>query len=303
MKVFVTGATGYVGGAVAAALARAGHEVFGLARDEAKGRALAAQEVHPVRGDMAEPESFTTAAEGCQALVHCAAEGSERFHDLDRSTVDVLLRAARDAGSARIVVYTSGVWLYGDTGTGVADEASPLQPPALPAPRADTERTVLAATGGDVRTLVLRPGCVYGASGGLTGMWFASATREGAARIVGDGAGAWTMVHVADLADAYLRAVESAFGGEVFNVTDRSRNSVRSCAEAASRVAGGGGRVKEVPVAEAVKDMGPVAECLAMTQHVDSSKAARLLGWQPRHGGFVDGVARYHAAWKATSGS
>lgn len=300
MKVFVTGATGYIGSAVSSTLARAGHEVFGLARSEAKGRALAAQEILPVRGDMAEPESFAAAAAGCQALVHCAAEESERFHALDRRTIDVLLRAVREAESPRMVVYTSGVWLYGDTGAGVADESSPLQPPAMVAPRADTERLVLAATGGDVRTIVMRPGCVYGGSGGLTGMWFASASNEGAARIVGQGDGAWTMVHVADLADAYLRVVESAFGGEVFNVTDRSRNSVRSCAEVASRVAGGGGRVRVVSEADAAKEMGAIAECLAMTQHVDSSKAARLLGWQPRHGGFVDGVPRYHAAWKAT---
>ena len=102
MKVFVTGATGYVGSAVAAGLARAGHEVFGLARSEEKGRALAAQEIHPVRGDMAEPESFYAAAAGCQALVHCAAEPSDRFHDLDRSTVEVLLKAVREAQSSRV---------------------------------------------------------------------------------------------------------------------------------------------------------------------------------------------------------
>ena len=54
-----------------------------------------------------------------------------------------------------------------------------------------------------------------------------------------------------------------------------------------------------VPVVEAAKTYGPMAECLAYDQHVDSRKAVRLLGWQPSHGGFVDGVDRYFAAWKA----
>jgi nucleoside-diphosphate-sugar epimerase len=97
--------------------------------------------------------------------------------------------------------------------------------------------------------------------------------------------------------------VESPWGGEVFNVTDRSRNTVRACAEAASRIAGGGDRVAAVPVDEAAGELGPTAEALAMSQHVDSSKAVRMLGWQPRHGGFVDGVRRCYAAWKALSES
>jgi len=62
----------------------------------------------------------------------------------------------------------------------------------------------------------------------------------------------------------------------------------------------GGDRVTTTPVQEAAKTLGPMAECLALDQHVDSSKAVRMLGWQPRHGGFVDGAMRYHGAWKAS---
>jgi len=302
MRIFVTGATGTIGGAVAATLAAAGHEVLGLVRSEERGRVAASHEVLPVVGDLADPASFAAAAAECQVLVHCAAEASERFHELDRRTVAALIDAARRPELPRLLVYTSGVWLYGDTGDAVADETTPLRPPALVAPRAETEQVVLGANRDRVRTLVLRPGCVYGGRGGLTASWFESAGRGGAARVVGSGEGTWTMVHVADLARAYLLAVESPWGGEVFNVTDRSRARVRECAAAASRVAGGGGRVESVPVAEATGRLGPVAECLALSQHVDSSKAVRLLGWQPRHGGFVDGVARYHAAWKSGQG-
>ena len=109
----------------------------------------------------------------------------------------------------------------------------------------------------------------------------------------------WAMVHRDDLADLYVRAAESGLGGEVVNATDRSRATVNECAAAASLVAGAEGRIEHVPVEQAVAAMGPFATCLALNQHVDSWKAVHRLGWTPRHGGFVDGVARLHAAWKA----
>lgn len=302
MRIFITGATGYIGHAVAAALARAGHGVAGLVRSEAKATQLEAVEVTPVFGSMTDPESFRRAAEASEVLIHCAAEMSPRHWELDRQTTEALLTAARTAGRPRLVVYTSGVWVYGDTGGELVDETSPLSPPDLVAPRVDIEAAVLAANGGALRTLVIRPGCVYGGRGGLTAAWFDSAVREGAARIVGDGSFRWAMVHLEDLAEAYVRAVEWPMGGEVFNITDRSRFTVRECAEAASRVAGGAGRVVVTPVEEAHRTMGSLATCLSLDQHVDARKAVRLLGWQPRHGGFVDGVDRYFRAWKALTG-
>jgi nucleoside-diphosphate-sugar epimerase len=302
MRVFITGATGYIGQAAAAALARAGHQVSGLVRSESKASQLEALEVTPVFGSMADPESFRRVAEASEALVHCAAEMSASHWALDRRTVDALLSAARSAGRPRLVVYTSGVWLYGDTSGSLVDETSPLKPPAMVAQRVEIEEEVLAANGNVLRTVVLRPGCVYGGRGGLTASWFDSAVREGAARIVGDGSFRWAMVHLEDLAEAYLRAVEWPLGGEVFNVTDRSRFTVRECAEAASRAAGAEGRVVVTPADEARQAMGGLAECLMLGQHVDSRKAVRMLRWQPRHGGFVDGADACFRAWKALTG-
>jgi nucleoside-diphosphate-sugar epimerase len=302
MKIFVTGASGYIGSAVCEELARAGHEVLGLVRSEAKGRPLAAREIRPVVGTMQDPDAWIGATRDCSVLVHCAAEMSPQFHALDRQTIDALLGSPSSAPAARLVLYTSGVWVYGDTGTRTVDESTPLRPPAMPKPRAETEERVLAANTSRLRTLVLRPGCVYGGSGSLTAMWFDSAAKSGAARIVGDGSQRWAMVHRDDLALAYRLAIESSCAGEVFNVTDRSRFTVHECASAASRLAGTGA-VESLPLARATQELGSVAECLAMTQHVDSSKAARVLGWNPRHGGFVDGVERYFTAWKASRDS
>ena len=140
---------------------------------------------------------------------------------------------------------------------------------------------------------------MYGGSGSLTARWFETAAHSGAAEIVGDGAQRWSMIHLDDLADLYVRAVESGRGGEVFNATDRSRSTVLACAQAASRAAGAEGRVVKTSIADAAKKLGAFAECLGFDQHIDSSKAVRLLGWQPRHAGFVDEVERLHSSWRA----
>jgi len=298
MKAFVTGATGHIGFAVASAFARAGHETFGLARSPEKARLLEAAEVVPVAGTMEEPEGWRLAAERCSVLVHCAVEYSERSWDLHRATLGALRDAARDR-SGRVLLATSGVWVYGETGDVAADETSPLDPPTHVAPRPAVDAAVLSWNGGGLRTIVIRPGCVYGGGGSLTASWFESAEKDGAARVVGDGANRWAMVHRDDLADLYVRAAESGLGGEVINATDRSRATVSECAAAASLAAGAEGRLEHVPVEQAVAAMGPFATCLALSQHVDSWKAVHRLGWTPRHGGFVDAAPRLFAAWKA----
>jgi nucleoside-diphosphate-sugar epimerase len=151
----------------------------------------------------------------------------------------------------------------------------------------------------DARGLVIRPGCVYGYQGGLTGMWFSGAVQEKSLAAVGDGGNRWTMVHADDLADAYRRAGESGLHGEVFNITDRSRWSVAEMLQAVARATGYTGKLRFVPITEAAESMGDFAECLALDQHVDARKAVRLLGWQPKHGGFADEVETYFSSWES----
>ncbi|MGH9645933.1 MAG: NAD-dependent epimerase/dehydratase family protein [Bryobacteraceae bacterium] len=299
MRIFLTGASGFIGSAVASSLGRAGHRVTGLIRSEQSARDLARNEVEPVIGSMQEPTSWRDAARDCEVLIQCAVEYSADSAKLDTNTVNTLLGIAAESGHPRLFVYTSGCWIYGDTGSGMLDEASAITPPTLTGSRAQNEKLILEADRGSVRTLIVRPGTVYGGRGGLTASWFASASKEGAARIVGSGAFRWSMVHHADLGDLYRRAVESPLRAEILNGTDRGRFTVRECAEAASRAAGAGGKVVSQPVEEAARQLGPMADALTFNQHIDSSKAARLLGWQPRHGGFADGADRYYISWKA----
>jgi nucleoside-diphosphate-sugar epimerase len=196
-----------------------------------------------------------------------------------------------------VLIYTSGTWVYGNTGDRLVDETSALAPTAHVAERPAVERLVLEADA--VRGIVMRPGCVYGHAGSLTAMWFEAAQNGGPLAVIGDGKARWPLVHLDDLGSAYVRAAESGLSG-IFNVTDRSRARLLDMAGAVARVTGYTGGVQTTPVAEAAASLGTLAECLALDQHVDSRKAVRLLGWQPLHGGFADEVEECYEAWKAS---
>lgn len=297
MKAFVTGASGYIGFSAASALARAGHEVHGLIRRTEVADRLRAAEIRPVMGTLQEPTSFLDVTARCSVIVHAAVDYQADTRALDRATIEALLGTAERGARPKTVIYTSGAWIYGDTGDGMADETAPLHPASTDRAREQVERLVLEST--VVRGLVIRPGCVYGGRGGLTGLWFDGAER-GEIRVIGDGRNHWSMVHAADLGEAYVRLSESGLRGEVFNVTDRSRATVNDMAGAIAAAAGRDVKITHVPVAEAARQIGGMAEALALNQHLDSRKAVSLLGWQPRHGGFVDGAAICYAAWKAS---
>jgi nucleoside-diphosphate-sugar epimerase len=300
MKVFVTGASGYIGFRVACALRRAGHEVYGLVRSDDNAARLRRHEIYPVLGSLQKLEGCKALAAQCAVLVHCAIDYQADTFMLDRTTIEALIGYGEFGAQPKTVIYTSGVWVYGETRGRLVDETSPLAPPKLVARRAATEALVIEAK--HVRGIVIRPGVVYGHQGGLTAPWFAAAVRGGPGsplEVVGDGRQHWAMVHVDDLAELYVRAAESGLRGEIFNAVDRSRASVRELAEAAARAAGHRGEIRYVPPAEAAKTLGELAECLALDQWVDGRKAERLLGWRPRHAGFVEEAALYFESWKA----
>ena len=300
MRAFVTGLNGYIGFNVALGLRRAGHEVAGLTRRRDRVGYMLRHEIAPVVGDMTRPESYARVVEGCDLLVHTALDAAGDRAATDRTAVETLLSAAEVGGRPRTLIYTSGVWVYGAVAGKPVDETAPLRPISTVAWRPAHERMVLDAAG--VRGVVVRPGCVYGKQGGLTGAWFAGATGKAPFEVVGDGGNHWAMVHIWDLAEAYVRIAESGLGGEVVNVTDHSRSTVEEMARAAAAAAGYDGEIRFLPLAEAEKTVGPYAAGLALDQRVDSGKAARLLGWQPKFHGFVEGAPTYLAAWQASQG-
>lgn len=297
MKIFVTGASGYIGFNVASAFRRAGHEVWGLVRSDKKAHTIAMNEIRPVIGSMQHPESYQSIAEQCSVMIHAAIDYQADTFSLDRKTIEVLLAAGNRSAQPKTVLYTSGTWVYGDTLGKPVDEGASLRPTTLVASRPGVEQMVLNASG--IRGVVVRPGCVYGRQGGLTGMWFDGPDKGRLLQAIGDGNNRWAMVHVDDLAEGYLRVAESGLASEVFNLTDRSSSTVRDMANAVARVTGYAGQIQFVPVGEASQTLDGFAECLTLDQLVDSGKAGRLLGWQPKHRGFIDEVETYLQSWKA----
>ncbi len=297
MNVFITGATGYIGFSVAQAFRRAGHQVWGLTRNAAKATVLAQQEIRPVIDSLQQPDSYKAIAERCTALIHCAADYQNDWAALDRQTIETLLAASQRGLQPKTLVYTSGSWVYGDTSGRMVDETAATVQFVIGAHRPDIEHLLLSST--YVRGLVIRPAMVYGKRGGMTAAWFAEAVRDKALNIPGNGRNHMSMVHVEDLAQGYVRAVESKAKGEIFNFADQSRSTLRDLATAAARAAGFTGQVQFMPLSLAAKRMGLDSEAYALDLLVNADKAHRLLGWEPRHYLFIDEADTYFKAWQA----
>lgn len=279
MELFMTGATGYLGTAAAEALAADGHRVFGLARSDDAARALEQAGHTPVRGDLRKPASLGEPARDAEGVVHVAHAGGDDAGAVDRAAVEAMLDAME--GTAKPFLYTSGVWVVGDTGEEVADENRPLEPAELVRWRAEFEPRVLDAAERDVRTVVLRPAIVYGRGGGISGSMVAGAEEDGAVEVVGDGRQEWSAVHVEDLADLYALALRDGEAGRLYQAAHGPFYAVRDVALAACVAAGRDPAVVERPLEEARREMGAVADALALTQRVSGARARGELGWSP----------------------
>jgi nucleoside-diphosphate-sugar epimerase len=270
MRIFATGATGYIGSAVTEKLIAAGHRVIGLARSDASARALERLGAEAVRGSLEDAGTISDAAGAADAAIHMAA-ASDDGPRLDRLAVDAILCAL--AGSGKPFLYTSGVWVMGSTGGHVADETTPVNPTPLVAWRPPHEQLVLHAEG--VRGIVIRPGMVYGRGGGLVGQLFRPDER-GVVHYIGEGDNRWSFVHVEDLADLYVLALNAPAGSVYFAVAGPAV-AVPLVAEAAAH----GAPVEGIPLDAARVTMGAFADALALDCMVTAHKAITELGWKP----------------------
>ncbi len=209
-----------------------------------------------------------------------------------------MLALGNHGGPALTVIFTSGSWVYGDTGgRPVGESARPATRMLVGAHRPAVERMLLDAK--RVRGLVIRPANVYGGRRGMTAGWFASALSGKAPTVPGNGRDRWPMVHVDDLPTGYLLAAESGRGGEIFHFADHSHSSLLDLVSAATRAAGSPAMVEPVPTSRAAEVMGAYAEVYSMDYLLDSGRAERLLWWKPKHDGFINEAVTYFRAWKA----
>jgi nucleoside-diphosphate-sugar epimerase len=294
MRVFVTGASGYLGSAISARLAKSGHDVRGLTRSEERARRLTLSGVQPVLGDLDSPESFLAELKNCDAVVHVAFDGTAPAEKDERALEAV--RVGCQDGRVRRLLYTSGVWVHGDTGEEVADESAPLAAAEASAWRPAHEEEALELCMHDVEVVVLRPGVVYGGTGGILGEWFEQARDRGSISYPG-GDQHWSMVHRDDVAEAYLLGLEHAHGGECYLLVDGSHLTVRELAEAAGRAAEV--ETRALDHAAVIAELGPYGAALLMDQRFHSAKARRELGWVPAHTSFVTEAQALYREWNA----
>ena len=309
MKILVTGATGFIGAAVARKLSALGHQVTALSRSEAATEKLRAAGLTPVPGDFADPASLAAPAATADAIVSTASigqvEGTPQSFAQDRDAVAAMTAAI--AGSGKPLIFTSGSAIFGVFTTG---EASPTvfredHPVPLPAsvfapseaevpapfiagfggamaPRAETETAVMDAAG--IRGIAIRPGLVYGAGDGydvLNLIALAKAHRRSrpssrrSRRRARQG-----YVHIDDLVELYVLALERAPAGAMLHaVTDEI--ALGDLATAVSRLVGAGGRTEALSLMEMFARGGGGGVSLSVNKRLASEKTRKILDWSP----------------------
>jgi nucleoside-diphosphate-sugar epimerase len=295
MKVLVIGATGYIGGVVAERLDARGHQVVALVRPGTDPVGLPARaEVRT--GSLTEPTTLAAALTAdVDGVLNLATPSGDPA--TDRASTAALLAPLH--GTGRPYLYTSGIWVLGATGPEPADEETPTDPIRIVGHRPAVEQQVLAAAADGVRSLVVRPAVVHGRGGGIPALLVQQAASRGRGRYVGDPATRWPMVHVDDLADLVVAALERAPAGTLLHAVAEQGVPVADLALAAAQAAGVAGRTESWPVDEAAAVLGaPFAEALALSQVCRADRARRELGWRPSRPGAVDDLA--HGSYART---
>lgn len=290
LKVFMTGASGYIGGTVATALRQTGHALTGLARSEEAAAKLRAHGIEPVRGELSSHGVVRNAARGADAVINCAnAE--------DPFVVAAILEGL--AGSGKAFLHTSGTSVVGDKAAGkfsskVFHEDTPFEPLPEKIQRVAVQRAVLAAAAQGVRSVVLCPCLIYGEGRGANPdsiqvpSLIRQAVKSGIPRHVGEGENVWSTVHVDDVASAYLLALEGARAGSFFYL-ENGEASLKSIVQSIARLLGSKQAPQGWSIDEAVAAWGPQAAWFSLggNSRVNADKARKLLGWKPAGAGLV----------------
>ena len=274
MRVFVGGATGYIGSAVARSLRKRGHTVLGSARNEAAAAKLKAAGVEPVQADLADAPSFGRAARSADASIQVASTSDAHSPEYEPKAAAAILEAT--AGTSRPFILTSGIWVYGPTGDRPATEATPVRPIPMVTWRPAVEQAVLRAPGN--RGIVIRPGLVHGRGGGIPAMWVDAAKSQKKVAIPGNGKARWSPVHVDDVGELYALALEKATAGGLYNCTSGEVMTLGDIGRTIARRHGA--EYLPWPLEEARKAMGPFADAIDLDQVIESP-AALALGWKP----------------------
>jgi nucleoside-diphosphate-sugar epimerase len=285
MRIFVTGATGFIGSAVVQELIDAGHQVVGLARSDAGAKLLidAGAKVH--RGDVEDLDSLRRGAAASDAVIHTAfVHDFARFKEvceIDRRAIEALGVAL--AGTDRLLIVSSGTAVALTPGRLTTEEDAPNSP----VPRIASEEAAAAAATKGVRVSVMRLSQVHDpVKQGLVTYLIAVAREKGISAYVGDGFNRWPAVHRLDAAHLYRLALEKGSAGSRYNAVAEEGVPVREMAEAI-------GRGLKVPVVskspeEAGEHFGWLAHFVTSDIPASSALTRQSLGWRPTGPRLID---------------
>lgn len=298
MRIFLTGATGYLGGSLAVTLLEAGHHVRGLTRTPATVVALRELGVDPVVGNLDDSAVLAEEARAADAVINAA--------DSDHpGTVTALVAALADSGKP--LLHTSGSSIVGQATNGEAqddiyteadvDPAGSWQPAADKAPRVAIDREVLAAADRGVRSVVLCNTMIYGTGLGLRAdsvqipRLVATARRTKVVRHIGPGKNIWSDVHLVDACDLYLRALEGAVPGSFYFVENGEASflQISESIAAALRLAA----PQPIDIESAIAEWGyePAVYALGSNSRVRGVRPRTELDWRPRQPAVNDWIA------------
>jgi nucleoside-diphosphate-sugar epimerase len=293
MKIFITGASGYIGGSVAAALMAAGHRVSGLARSDETTEALAKRGIRPVRGTLDDADILAKAAHDADITVNTANAGH-------RAAVEAMLKEL--ANSGKTFLHTDGSSIVGTRAHGelvetAFDEETPFIPTPQRAPRVEIDKIVRTAAGNGVRSIVIAPSLIYGQGHGLNSHsiqvpWLINVAKKfGVAKYIGPGENRWANVHIEDLATLYVLAIEKAPAG-AFYYAENGENSMREVCEAISRMLGQDGRTQSMTVEEAAIEWGegPANDTMGSNSRVRAKRARAELKWRPKARSLIEEI-------------
>jgi len=301
MRIFVTGASGWIGSAVVAELLAADHEVLGLARSEASAEGVAAAGAEVRRGDIADLDVLRDAAAESDGVIHLAFRHDVAFSGDFETAVSSDLAAIEALGGAlagtdRPLAIASGVAGL-NRGT-LATERDTAEPFSGPGGRILNERTALALAERGVRSMSVRfAPTVHGdGDNGFTAMIVAADRAAGSAAYIGDGLNRWPAVHRSDAARLVRLGIEGAPPGSVLHAIAEEGVPIRDVAEAIGR--GLDLPVTSITTEQAGAHFGFLARFLALDMPVSSALTRELLSWEPSGPGLIADLeqAHYYAA-------
>jgi nucleoside-diphosphate-sugar epimerase len=293
MRVFVTGATGFIGSAVVKELVEAGHQVIGVYRSDDKAPALAAAGAEVYRGSIDDPDSLKDGAARSDGVIHLAFNHDfSQFAancETDRRVVAAL--GSFLAGSHRPLIVTSGTAIAKvPPGEPATEDAPAITSNEFPRAASEEAAAAAAATHGVSASVVRLPQVHDPERQGLISPWIAIAREKGVFAYIGEGRNRWPAAHISDVARLYRLAIEKSEPGAIYNAVGEEGVPARDIAETIGR------RlklpVKSITPEEAGGYFGWLAHLAARDMPASSALAQKKLGWRPTGPGLIADLER-----------